>query len=241
MSFAWGRIAESGTIRALFMVYRAMGNKYDLIVFDWDGTVMDSTAVISGSIQAACRDLGLTVPDDDTARHVIGLGLDMALRHAVPDLPDALRPELISRYRHHFLAQDEHIPLFAGARETVAELHAGGFRLGVATGKSHAGLRRAMEATSMSGYFHATRTADQTHSKPHPAMLLELMEELGVSAQRTLMVGDTTHDLQMARNANVDSVAVSHGAHPPEQLQELQPRTLVADFAGLRNWLKVNA
>jgi phosphoglycolate phosphatase len=203
--------------------------------------VMDSTAVISGSIQAACRDLGLNIPDDETARHVIGLGLDQALRYAVPDMPESMRPDLVERYRHHFLAQDEAIPLFDGARETIAELHDAGYRLGVATGKSRAGLNRAMEATGMKNYFHATRTADQTFSKPDPAMLFELMDELGTSAERTLMVGDTTHDVQMAQNAKVDVVAVGYGAHTPEQLQELKPLALMGDFAELRAWLKTNA
>lgn len=218
-----------------------MSKRYDLIVFDWDGTVMDSTAVIAGSIQAACRDLGLAVPDDETARHVIGLGLDQALRHAVPDMPEALRPDLVARYRHHFLAQDQAIPLFEGAKQTIAELHAAGYWLGVATGKSNVGLSRAMESSGMKGFFHATRTADQTFSKPDPAMLYELMEELGVSAGRTLMVGDTTHDVQMAQNAKVDVVAMGHGAHPPEQLQELNPLALLGDFAELRAWFRVNA
>jgi phosphoglycolate phosphatase len=218
-----------------------MNKRYDLIVFDWDGTMMDSTAVIAGSIQAACRDLGLTIPDDETARHVIGLGLDQALRYAVPDMPEAMRPDLVERYRHHFLAQEEAIPLFEGARETIAELRDAGYRLGVATGKSRAGLDRAMESTGMKSYFHATRTADQTFSKPNPAMLFELMDELAVSTGRTLMVGDTTHDVQMAQNAKVDVVAMGHGAHPPEQLQELNPLALMGDFAELRVWLKANA
>jgi len=217
-----------------------MGKRYDLIVFDWDGTVMDSTAVIAGSIQAACRDLGLNVPDDETARHVIGLGLDQALRYAVPAMPEAMRPDLVERYRHHFLAGDESIPLYRGASETIKELNEAGYWLGVATGKSRAGLSRAMESSGMKSYFHATRTADQTLSKPDPAMLLELMEELAVSAERTLMVGDTTHDVQMAQNANVDVVAIAHGAHPPEQLMELNPLALVEDFAELRKWFKQN-
>jgi len=218
-----------------------MAKHYDLIVFDWDGTLMDSTAVIAGSIQAACRDLGLTVPDDEAARHVIGLGLSQALRHAVPDAPESLYEPLVERYRHHFLAQDRAIPLFAGARETLAELHEAGYWLAVATGKSRMGLDRALESTGLKQYFHATRTADQTFSKPHPAMLLELMEELAVSAERALMIGDTTHDMQMAQNAQVDAVAVGYGAHPPEQLQELNPLALVQDFAELRAWLKANA
>jgi phosphoglycolate phosphatase len=218
-----------------------MDKRYDLIVFDWDGTLMDSTAVIAGSIQAACRDLGLNIPDDETARHVIGLGLDQALSYAVPDLPEAMRPDLVARYRHHFLAQDEAIPLFDGARETIVELHGKGYHLGVATGKSRAGLSRAMESSGMKNYFHATRTADHALSKPDPAMLLELMDELGTSAERTLMVGDTTHDVQMAQNANVDVVAVAYGAHTPQQLRESNPLALVDDFMELRAWFRVYA
>ena len=218
-----------------------MSKRYDLIVFDWDGTVMDSTAVIAGSIQAACRDLGLTVPDDESARHVIGLGLIQALRHAVPDAPEPMYEPLVARYRHHFLIQDAAIPLFAGARETLAELHGEGYWLGGATGKSRAGLDRVLESTGLKQYFHATRTADQTFSKPDPAMLFELLDELAVTAGRALMIGDTTHDVQMAQNAQVDVVAVGYGAHPPEQLQELNPLALVKDFAELRAWLKANA
>ena len=218
-----------------------MSKRYDLIVFDWDGTLMDSTAVIAGAIQAACRDLGLTVPDDEAARHVIGLGLAQALRYAVPDATDAMHEPLVARYRHHFLAQDQAIPLFGGARETIAELHGAGYWLGVATGKSRMGLDRALESSGLKEYFHATRTADQTFSKPDPAMLLELMDELAVSNERTLMIGDTTHDVLMAQNAKVDVVAAGYGAHPLQQLQELNPLALVKDFAELRAWLRVNA
>lgn len=218
-----------------------MSKRYDLIVFDWDGTVMDSTAVIAGSIQAACRDLDLTVPSDETARHVIGLGLLQALRQAVPDAPEEMYEPLIARYRYHFLTQDGAIPLFDGARETIAELHGAGYWLGVATGKNRNGLERALTTTDMKQYFHATRTAEQTFSKPNPAMLFELMDELGVSAERTLMIGDTTHDLLLAQNAKVDAVALGHGAHPPEQLRELDPLALLDDFAQLRAWFKTNA
>jgi phosphoglycolate phosphatase len=236
-----GEWPEGGNIAAFIFGIKVMGKRYDLIVFDWDGTVMDSTAVISGSIQAACRDLGLTVPDDETARHVIGLGLDQALRYAVPDMPESMCPDLVERYRHHFLAQDQAIPLFEGARETIAELHHAGYRLGVATGKSQAGLNRAMEATGMKNYFHATRTADRSLSKPHPAMLFELMDELDTNAEHTLMVGDTTHDVQMAHNAKVDVVAMGHGAHPLQQLQDLQPLALVNNFTELRAWFRTHA
>jgi phosphoglycolate phosphatase len=219
----------------------AMSKRYDLIVFDWDGTLMDSTAIIAGSIQSACRDLDLTVPDDETARHVIGLGLMQALRHAVPDAPEAMYEPLVARYRHHFLSQDQTIPLFEGAREMIVELHEAGYNLGVATGKNCAGLNRVLESTGLGRYFHATRTAEQTMSKPNPAMLFELMDELAVSVERTLMVGDTTHDVQLALNAGVDVLAVSFGAHPADQLRALNPLGLMNDVGQLRTWLKDNA
>lgn len=218
-----------------------MSKRYDLIVFDWDGTLMDSTAIIAGSIQSACRDLNLTVPDDAAARHVIGLGLTEALRHAVPDAPEAMYAPLVARYRHHFLAQDAEILLFDGAREMIIELFESGYSLGVATGKNTAGLNRVLESSGMKRYFHATRTAEQTVSKPHPAMLLELMAELAVNAGRTLMVGDTTHDVMLAQNAGVDVVAVAFGAHPAAQLLALQPLALMENFTQLRTWFKENA
>jgi phosphoglycolate phosphatase len=218
-----------------------MGKRYDLIVFDWDGTVVDSTAVISSSIQAACRDLNLPVPSDEAARHVIGMGLVEALRHAVPDAPPEMYQPLAERYRHYYLAQDEAIPLFEGVRDTIRELREAGYQLAVATGKSRMGLERSMRTSGMAAYFHATRTADQTFSKPHPAMLLEIMDELGVDPARVLMVGDTTHDLQMALNAGVDAVGLTHGAHPAEQLRELKPLALLDDYVGFREWLRAHA
>ncbi len=218
-----------------------MCKRYDLIVFDWDGTVMDSTAIIARSIQMACHDVGLPIPDDKAARYVIGLGLDQALRHAVPTLTEAQYPSLVASYRQHFFAQDGEIPLFEGARETIAGLSESGYQLAVATGKTHAGLTRAMESSDMTHYFQATRTADRTFSKPNPAMLLELMDELSVSAERTLMIGDTTHDLQMAHNAQVDVVAMGHGAHSEEQLLALNPLALVEDFVELQAWFRKNA
>ncbi len=128
-----------------------MSRRYDLIVFDWDGTVMDSTAIIAGSIQSACRDLELPVPCDEAARHVIGLGLIQALRHAVPDAPEEMYEPLVARYRHHFLSQDQTIPLFVEARETIAELFDAGYALGVATGKNRAGLNRVALVTVEGG------------------------------------------------------------------------------------------
>ena len=212
---------------ALHFLVVIMAKRYDLIVFDWDGTLMDSTAIIAASIQAACRDLDLTVPDDNTARHVIGLGLLQALQHAVPDAPDDMYEPLTQRYRHHFLSQHDTIPLYDQVRETIAELHESGYQLAVATGKNRAGLDRALQSTGLGEYFHSTRTADRTVSKPHPAMLFEIMEELDVPPERTLMIGDTTHDLQMAINAGVDAVGLTYGAHPEDQLRGLKPLALI--------------
>lgn len=218
-----------------------MTRRYDLIVFDWDGTVMDSTAVIATSIQSACRDLGLPIPSDEDARHVIGMGLVQALQHAVPSAPQHMYEPLADRYRHYFLSQDQTIPLFDGAADTIAELHAAGHLLGVATGKSRKGLERVLDSSGLRGYFHASRTADETFSKPHPAMLLEIMDELGVTPEKALMIGDTTHDLQMAVNAGVEAVGMTHGAHPEQQLRELKPLALLDDFRQLRAWFRAHS
>ena len=218
-----------------------MGKHYDLIVFDWDDTVMDSTAVIARSIQEASRDLDLPVPSDEVARHVIGLGLDQALRYAVPDAAAHQHNDLVARYRHHFFSQENEMPLFAGAEELIRELRGDGYFLAVATGKNRNGLDRALQNSKLTEFFHITRTADKTASKPDPTMLHEIMEELEVEPERVLMVGDTTHDLQMAINAGVASLAMTHGAHPPEQLLALQPLAMLDDFAGLRAWLKAHA
>ena len=202
---------------------------------------MDSTAVIARSIQSASRDLALPVPTDEVARHVIGLGLDQALRYAVPDCEPHRHVDLVARYRHHFFSQENEMPLFEGAEALISELKDDGYFLAVATGKNRAGLDRALKSSNMAHYFHSTRTADQTVSKPDPTMLHEIMEELEVDAPRALMVGDTTHDLQMAINAGMAALAMTHGAHPPEQLLALQPLAMLDDFKDLRKWLKANA
>ncbi len=176
-----------------------MAKRFDLLVFDWDGTLMDSAGAIVAAIQAACRDLGIEAPPEARARHVIGLGLGDALRHAVPDLPEQRYPQMIERYRHHYLSRDHELALFAGAGQMIAELSAAGFMLAVATGKSRLGLDRAFKVSGLGSYFHDSRCADECHSKPHPQMLEELMSAFAVLPERTLMIGDTTHDLQMAK------------------------------------------
>jgi phosphoglycolate phosphatase len=219
----------------------AGSRRFDLLVFDWDGTLMDSAAAIALSLQSACRDLEFPVPAEERARYVIGLGLDDAVAHILPGLDPAHYPRVRERYRHHFLLNDARTTLFTGAGETIAGLHAAGFLLGVATGKSRRGLDRALEATGLRPYFHATRCADEAASKPDPAMLLELMEELQVSPGRTLMIGDTTHDMGMARAAGVPRLAAAYGAHARESLLEYGPVACVGDFEELRAWLARNA
>jgi phosphoglycolate phosphatase len=211
---------------------------YDLIVFDWDGTLMDSTAAITGAIQQACGDLGLAVPSREQASYVIGLGLDDALRHAAPDLPHADYPRLAAAYRRHYFALDGQLALFDGVLELLHELRSAGYNLAVATGKSRIGLSRAMDRPELRGLFDTTRTADETFSKPHPAMLQEIMAELACPPRRTIMVGDTTHDLQMARNAQCDAIGVSYGAHDMAQLQTLSPVGLVHSVTELRSFLE---
>ncbi len=211
--------------------------RFDLIVFDWDGTLFDSTALIARCIQAAAADLDLPVPSDEAASHVIGLGLTEALQHAVPSLPAARYPELGQRYRQHYVNRQHELVLFDGTLEMLQALKARNHWLAVATGKSRRGLDEALQTVQLHGLFDATRTADETAGKPHPRMLLELMAAIGTTPARTLMVGDTTHDLQLARNAGTASVAVSFGAHAPESFAALGPLHVAHSTADLAAWL----
>ena len=219
---------------------RPRARQYDLVVFDWDGTLSDSTSVIVRCIQAAVLDVGGVKPSDDAASYVIGLGLMQALAHAAPDVPAHKYPELGARYRHHYLAHQDDISLFDGVLDLLAELKGRGHQLAVATGKSRRGLADALQAVELKGVFAGSRTADETAGKPDPRMLHELMREFDVPAERVLMIGDTTHDLQMALNAGCASVAVSYGAHEAQSLLPLQPRTIVHSVAQLRDWLSHN-
>lgn len=202
---------------------------------------MDSAACIAGSLQAACQDLGLRVPSDRDARFVIGLGLNDAMAHILPDFAPTQYPQVAERYRHHFLLRDGGTTLFAGATEMLQELHQAGHLLAVATGKSRRGLDRALDATGVAPYFHATRCADEGHSKPDPGMLYRLLEQLDVTPDRALMIGDTTHDMQMARAAGVARLAVAHGAHDACDLLADQPLACVRDCGELRQWLAEHA
>ena len=212
--------------------------KYKLVVFDWDGTLLDSAGAIVHAIQASCRDLGLPVPEDARARHVIGLGLVDALRHAAPDLRPENYQAMVERYRYHYLAGDKSLTLFEGVPEMLQRLKVAGHILAVATGKSRLGLERAFDHSGLRPLFQASRCADECHSKPHPQMLQELMAEFGISANSTIMIGDTSHDLLMATNAGVDGLAVTYGAHPHDHLVEYKPVICLHSVGELDRWLR---
>ncbi len=214
--------------------------RFDLIAFDWDGTLFDSTAIIARCIQAAVRDVGGKEPTYEAASYVIGMGLMQALAHAAPDVPKELYPMLGDRYRHHYFAIQHEISLFDGVLPMLADLKTRGLILTVATGKSRRGLDEALDTSTLVGIFDASRTADQTAGKPDPLMLRELMAEFDVPAERTLMIGDTTHDLQMALNAGCASVGVSYGAHESDAFAALSPQYVAHDVVQLHNWLRLN-
>ena len=218
-----------------------MGKRYELVVFDWDGTLMDSTAVIVASLQAACADTGLPVPTDERSQHIIGLGLYDAMAHVLPGVSPDVYPQVVERYGHHFRLREPQTPLFAGVEATLQELRDRGHQLAIATGKSRRGLDRVLEKTGLAPLFHATRCGEESASKPAPGMLLDLMDMLGTTPDTTVMIGDTTHDLQMAVNAGVAGIGVAYGAHPREQLLAMQPLACLDQPQALWQWLRLHA
>ena len=215
--------------------------RFDLIAFDWDGTLFDSTRMIARCIQAAVVDVGGAEPSEKDAAWVIGLGLAEALAKAAPDVPREKYAELGARYRYHYLQLQDDLVLFDGVLSMLETLKARGHRLAVATGKSRRGLNEVLATVALRDLFDDSRTADETSGKPHPRMLLELMEALGVTPERMLMIGDTTHDLQLAINAGCASVGVSYGAHEPSSFEALNPLFVAHSTAELQDWLLENA
>ena len=214
--------------------------RYPLIVFDWDGTIIDSTGTIAECIRQAAGEMGLPVPDEERARHVIGLGLHDSLRRAVPELPASRYADFVELYRKYFLAREDTMKLFSGMRELLSQLREK-HTLAIATGKSRRGLDRALDAGDLRKYFSASRCADETSPKPHPAMLRELMNELNFPEETVLMIGDTSHDLEMANAAGVDALAVTYGAHAEEGLRACSPLGCFSSVNQLSEWLKNNA
>lgn len=209
-----------------------------LIIFDWDGTLVDSAGQIVDTMQRAAEQCGLPPRTEDEIRHIIGLGLPEAIRHLYPEATpasvDALRDRYSECYRagRHGLA-----PYFPNVMETLRALAASGYTLAVATGKSRRGLARELAARELDGLFCYTRCADETASKPDPRMLLEIMAEHGGPAHRAVMVGDTVFDMDMADRAGIRKLAVSYGAHPVHSLQATAPDLLVDDFSTILGWI----
>lgn len=216
---------------------RPRPRQFDLIAFDWDGTLYDSTKIIVRCIQRAVVDVGGAMPTDTAAAYVIGMSLTQALAHAAPDVPPEKYEELGARYRFHYYQHKDDLSLFDGVLAMLGDLKARGHRIAVATGKSRRGLDEALHSAELLGVFDGSRTADETAGKPHPLMLQELVEEFDTEPQRTLMVGDTTHDLEMARNAGCPSVGVSYGAHEPAAFDELGPLHVAHSVRDLHDWL----
>jgi phosphoglycolate phosphatase len=219
--------------------------RFDCITFDWDGTLFDSTAIIVRCIQGAVVEVGGAKPSDEAAAYVIGLGLMQALAHAAPDVPKEKYPALGEAYKRQWALHVDDISFFPGTMPMLLALQARGHKLAVATGKSRRGLDevlvRELEGIKLSALFDASRTADQTAGKPDPLMLHELMEELNIKPERMLMIGDTTHDLLLARNAGVASVGVSFGAHAHEAFAEYSPLFVAHSMRELHDWLLENA
>ena len=210
--------------------------KVKLLVFDWDGTLMDSKDQIVACVEAAIQELKLESRTHDAIKDIIGLGLRESISALFPGASDAFVSRFVECYRRRWFATESG-KLFPGAKETLDLLHNEGFLLGVATGKGRRGLNRALAETGLQSVFHATRCADETYSKPQPHMLLEIMEELDVTAPQTLMIGDTEYDMEMARRAGVNPVAVSYGVHEWERLQRYAPVLMVDQIGEITDWL----
>lgn len=213
-------------------------NNVRLLVFDWDGTVMDSAACIVACMRTSLQDLELQPPPDERLRSTIGLGLDAVLQELLPDADGTLQRQVIDRYRHHWLATFHAKPIpFAGITEALTALQGRDYLMAVATGKGRAGLDRDFEQCNLGRFFQTSRTVNESPSKPAPHMLLEIMDELGCRADETLVIGDTSFDLEMARNADVRSVAVLCGAHPEKTLRAFDPLTCLESARHLPDWL----
>jgi len=218
-----------------------MPKQFDLIVWDWDGTIADSTGMITNAILKAAEQVGLPALTPQMASSIIGLGLRESIEALYGDIPAAQAQALAKQYNANYYAGESDILLFSRAAETIAELNRSGFKLAVATGKGRRGLNFALEHTGLGPHFHATRTVDECFSKPHPQMLEELMDDLMVMPERTLMIGDTSYDLHMAQNAGVSAVGVTYGAQSSSEWQHLNPIRQFDDFASLGQWLLEHA
>ncbi len=218
-----------------------MEKKFDLIVWDWDGTLADSTGMITNAIVQAAEQVGLPALDPKAASNIIGLGLRESIHALYGDLPTDKAQALALQYTANYYAGEQAIPLFAGAKDTIIELNRRGFKLAVATGKGRRGLNLALQHCGLGNFFHTTRTIDECFSKPHPQMLDEIMDTCVATPERTLMIGDTSYDLQMAQNASVQAVAVTFGAQSHDKLSAYNSIEMFHQFKDLSAWLLAHA
>lgn len=215
-----------------------MLSEYKLLIFDWDGTLADSIGRIVTAMQVAAKRAGRPERDEESIRGIIGLGLPEAILTLYPDMAESEVIAFRQRYADVYIALDEQpSPLFAGVADTLEAFRADGYRMAVATGKARRGLNRVLKAHGWERFFDITRAADETASKPDPLMLNQILAHCAMSPRQALMVGDASFDLLMARNASIDSVAVSYGAQPVERLLALEPRLAINEFPELRTWL----
>jgi phosphoglycolate phosphatase len=214
-------------------------NHFKLLVFDWDGTLMDSQARIVACCQSAIADLDFEERTLTQILSIIGLSLERAFATLFPKGSPSQWTQLVERYRYHFFNTHAQIPapLFQGVKETLETLQNNGYWLAVATGKSRQGLNKGLTETEMVNIFQTTRCADETRSKPEPQMLQEIMDELGMLPKDTLMIGDSKHDLQMAHNAGIAAVAVSYGVSESAELLKYNPLTCLDNLPALTTWL----
>lgn len=212
---------------------------YKLIIFDWDGTLMDSVSKIVACMQAASRDASVSVPSVAAVKNIIGLGLSEAIYELHPNIPNKYLTLIEDRYRHHFVHQDDtESPLFPGVADVLKKLSVQGYTLSVATGKSRRGLDRVLHELDMHDLFAISRCADETDPKPHPAMVNEILKETGIRPNQALVVGDTEYDMAMAQSAHVDRIAVSYGAHSVERLKSYNPVLMIDGIEEILPWLE---
>ena len=211
---------------------------YSLLIFDWDGTLMDSAAHITRCMRNAIASVGAEPRTDIQIRDIIGLGLDEAVQQLYPETPANIWRDIVHEYRQEFLVRSTHgSELFTGAHETLEALKQQGYALAIATGKSRRGLDKVLAETGLAPYFHITRCADETRSKPHPQMLAEILTDFNAQPQEALMIGDSEYDLLMANNIKMDALAVSYGVHSLQRLLQYQPRGYVHSLADIPHWL----
>ncbi|NVK55396.1 MAG: HAD-IA family hydrolase [Alteromonadaceae bacterium] len=215
-----------------------MKKRYELLIFDWDGTVMDSAAKIISCMQQAARHCDVAVPSPEAVSHIIGISLKPAIMQLFNTQDDALAERLVLAYKEVYLGADTTpCPLFAGADSMLSELVNAGNILAVATGKARRGLNRAWQQTNTGHYFTTSRCADEAESKPSPDMLLQLLAERHLIPEQALMIGDTTYDMQMAQAIGMDRVGVSYGVHAPVNLARHEPKAIVHSIAELHQLL----